>query len=315
MAGEAASAACGDWITPSEEVEAALRDGQPVVALESTVISHGLPAPHNLEVAVAMEAEVRAAGAVPATMGILDGKALAGLSLAQLERFADASASDVIEKASARDIALILARGASGATTVAGTLAMADACRIPLLATGGIGGVHRGYEQTADVSADLSALARFPVGVVASGAKCILDLPRTVEQLESHGVAVVGYQTLEFPAFYHADSGLPVPHRVDDERAAWAIVAAARRLRLGGVLIANPVPPRHALPRGEVESWLEAAEAAMSRARVGGKAATPFLLRAIADRSEGRSLTTNKSLLVANAALAGRIASAARQGV
>jgi len=288
-------------------VAAALAKGGPVVALESTVVAHGLPWPENLEVAHALQAAVREAGAVPATIGLVDGRIVAGLSDAELERFARGGRA--VAKVSRRDLAPVLARRALGATTVAGTMIGARLAGIPLMATGGLGGVHRNAIETFDISSDLAELARTPVAVVCSGAKSILDLPRTLELLEGLGVPVVGYGTGGFPAFYSRDSGLPLPHRVESPAEAAALIDAQRALALGcGLVLANPPPAETALEHDEVERLLTEAEVEAAAQGVAGPAVTPFLLGRLHQASAGRTLDANRALLVANARLAGQVA-------
>lgn len=294
----------------SDEVAAALDEGRPVVALESTLISHGLPYPQNLEVAQALEDEVRAAGAVPATIGVVGGAPTVGLSAAELERFA--TGGERVRKLSRRDVAVAAAQGADGATTVAATMALAAAAGVPVFATGGIGGVHRGAERSWDVSADLSELARTPVLVVCAGAKAILDLPATLEYLETVGVPVVGFGTDEFPAFYSRSSGLPLTARADTPAEAAAIWRAQRALAAiaapGGLLLCVPPPAEVALPRDEVEGAIGRALARAEQAQVRGPAVTPFLLAAMAEETHGESIDTNVALLRQNAAVAAQVA-------
>lgn len=286
-------------------VARALARGEPVVALESTLICHGLPRPRNLHLARAAEAAVRDGGAVPATVAVVDGVARVGLDEATLVRLAEAEG---VAKCSPRDLPLALARGGLGATTVAGTIRLAAAVGVRVMATGGIGGVHRGGETSLDVSADLLELARTGVAVVCSGAKIILDLPRTLEALESLGVPVLGFGTASFPAFYARDSGLPVP-RVDgiDELAAVARAQAG----LGwpsGLVVANPPPANLALPAAELEAWIGAARAEARARGVRGAAETPALLAALARLSGGRTVTLNEALVLENCRLAARLA-------
>ena len=310
------SAARGATLDIQDEVATALEHGNAVVAMETTVIAHGLPRPINLETAQAAEAAVRAAGAVPATIGILDGRVKIGLGEADLNRFAEAAddgdgdgGESDIEKASSRDVAALLAGGRSGATTVAGTVALAALAGIPVMATGGIGGVHRGGEESLDISADLRALAQFPVAVVSAGAKAILDLPRTMEVLESLGVPVIGLGTDRFPGFYLRDSGLPVPASLPDAASAARALQAHWGLGLsGGLLIANPPPVTAALQASQVESWIIQAEAQARQRNVGGKELTPFLLQRLGELSHGRTLETNPALLIDNARVAGELA-------
>ncbi|MFV9503108.1 MAG: pseudouridine-5'-phosphate glycosidase [Oscillochloridaceae bacterium umkhey_bin13] len=294
----------------AEEVAVALDEGRPVVALESTLISHGLPYPHNLEVAQALEHEVRAAGAIPATVGMVGGAPTIGLNRSELEYFASGEAP--IRKLSRRDLAIAAAQGADGATTVAATMALAAAAGVTIFATGGIGGVHRGAERTWDVSADLTELARTPVLVVCAGAKAILDLPATLEYLETVGVPVVGLATDEFPAFYSVSSGLAVPARANTTTEVAALWWAQRSLQgiaaPGGMLLCVPPPPKVALPRAEVEAAIERALARCAEADVRGPAVTPFLLAAMAEETHGESMATNIALLRQNAAVAASVA-------
>lgn len=299
-------------MTAGLEVEAAvaeaLAEGRAVVALETTLIAHGLPPPLNLETALEAEAAVRKAGAVPASIGILDGKVRVGLSGAQLERFAGQSG---IVKVSSRDIAAVAARGGDGATTVAATLVVAAKAGIAVFATGGIGGVHRGGESSLDVSADLYELARRPVAVVAAGAKAILDLPRTLELLESLGVPVVGYGTDELPAFYARASGLRLEARVDSPQAAAKLMRSHWNLGMpSGLLLANPPPAETALEAKEAEALIAGALEAAAAAGIAGKDTTPYLLQRVAESSSGRTLAANRALIVHNARVAGAIASA-----
>jgi pseudouridine-5'-phosphate glycosidase len=277
-----------------------------VVALESTLIAHGLPYPRNLETAKRAAARVRAAGAVPATVGVAGGRLTVGLDGMEIERFAR---SKTVAKVSRRDLAAVTVAGGDGATTVAATMVAAHLAGIGIMATGGIGGVHRGGEASLDVSADLAELARTPVAVVCAGAKAILDLPRTLEVLETQGVPVVGYATSELPAFYCRSSGIPLEARVDTPQAAARLLRAQRTLAPGsGLLIVNPPPEETALAPEEVEAWIAQSIAAAEAAGIGGKRLTPFLLERIAELSGGRSLEANLALIEANAELAGRIA-------
>jgi pseudouridine-5'-phosphate glycosidase len=290
------------------EVRAALAEGRPVVALESTVIAHGLPRPANVEVALAMEAAVRAEGAVPATIAVLDGRIAIGLDQSEIERLGHAS--DVL-KASRRDLAPALAHRALAATTVAGTLACAALAHIHFFATGGIGGVHRGAERSFDVSADLLELARAPIVTVCAGAKSILDLPLTLEYLETHGVPVVGYQTDEFPAFFARTSGLRLAHRADSpaEVAEVAHILWTSGLS-GGILVTCPIPVEQAVPATRLESAIAAAVQQAEAADVRGPALTPFLLARVAAATDGESVTANRALLLNNATHAARFARA-----
>jgi len=299
-----------DVLEIREEVRDALAKGKPVVALESTVIAHGLPRPRNIETARAMEAAVRESGTVPATIGILDGKIIAGLTGAEIERLAEAKN---VVKVSRADLAAVVANKRTGATTVAGTMVVAAMAGIRTFATGGIGGVHRGGESSMDVSADLTELARTQVAVVCAGAKAILDLPRTLEVLETFGVPVVGFGTQEFPAFYCRESGLALLHTVATPEEAAKIMSTQWGMRSGqmaGILFVNPPPAQSALPKEEVEKFVEAAMAAATKQGIKGKSATPFLLQEVSQLSQGKTLRANVDLLISTARLAGRISAA-----
>jgi pseudouridine-5'-phosphate glycosidase len=290
-------------------VEAARQSGWPLVALESTLISHGLPWPANVETAREAEAAVRSAGATPATTALIDGELRVGLDDGDLDRL---GRGDGIVKASRRDLAWLAAQGGSGGTTVAATMFIARRAGISIMATGGIGGVHRGAETTWDVSADLIELSRTPVAAVCSGAKSILDLPRTLEFLETHSVVVIGYGTSEFPAFFAESSGLRLDARVDTPDEAAAVMHHARQIGSpGGLVFANPPPPEVAVPRDVMDRLTVAAIAAADSNQVLGKALTPFLLQTMRelDRDE-RLLRANRALVVANARLAAEIACA-----
>ncbi len=302
-----------DFISLSGPVRNALRDGAPVVALESTVIAHGLPHPDNLEAAAAMEDAVRQAGAIPATIAVLDGRIRIGLSEEDRAKLADPDAA--VAKLSRRDLAACLTLNGTGATTVSATMICAHAAGIRVFATGGIGGVHRGAEVSMDVSADLLELARTPVLTVSSGAKSILDLPRTMEVLETQGVPVLGYRTDRLPAFHSRDSGLPVDAALEGPQAAARVARAHWALGLGGLLVCNPVPEEAAIPADEVAAWVDAALAAAEQDGIAGKEVTPYLLRHIASVSGGRSLAANKALLIDNARVGGEIAVALAEGV
>lgn len=290
----------------NEEVRAALADKKPIVALESTVIAHGLPVPQNLETARRLEAIVRENGAVPATVAVFGGEFYAGLTDAQIERLAH---DKQIRKISRRDLPLAVARRWDCATTVATTMFVAHRAGIRVFATGGIGGVHRG--SLPDVSADLPELAQTPLAVVCSGAKIILDLPATREWLETHGVTVVGYDCDEFPAFYSTKSGLPVDQRVATPGEAAAIISARDGLNLpGSILVTAPVPEAYALDATETEEILKDALLRADQENVRGKEITPFLLGRMAERSGGKTLAANIALLENNARIAARIAAA-----
>ena len=288
------------------EVREALADRRPVVALESTLIAHGLPRPQNLETALELERVVRREGAVPATVGIAAGRIVVGLDRQTLGVLAG---SDDVLKVSRRGLATAVAAAGLGATTVAATMWIAARSGIGVMATGGIGGVHRGGESNLDVSADLREVGRTDVAVVCSGAKAILDLARTLEVLETEGVPVLGFQTDYFPAFYSRDSGAKVSQRVDSARVAAELLAIHRSLDLGsGVLITQPPPAGSAIERNEVEGWIETALAEAGAKGVAGEEVTPFLLARLTELSGGRTLDTNRALLVANASLAAQIA-------
>lgn len=297
-----------DWLEVRPAVAAALRDGRAVVALESTLIAHGLPWPDNKRVALEAEAAVRDKGAVPATIAIIHGRAIIGLDEPEVELLAR---GPDVRKASARDLGAALAQRATAATTVAATMRLADRVGIRVFATGGIGGVHpTDPDQPADVSADLLELARTPVAVVCAGAKSILDLPATLEVLETQGVPVLGYGTTTFPAFYAASSGLPVTARVDSPGEAAAVLARHWELSSTGVVLAQPLPERDALPADELDAAIREARQQARAAGVAGPALTPYLLAALAVRTGGRSLRVNHALILANARLAAAVARA-----
>jgi len=288
------------------EVTAAQAAGAPVVALESTIVTHGLPWPQNLETARRVEAAVRAAGATPATIAVLGGRVHVGMEDAQLEALA--RATDVA-KLSRADLAVRLALMADGSTTVAATMICARLAGIAVFATGGIGGVHRGVETTMDISADLDELAKTAVTVVCAGAKAILDIPRTLEALETRGVPVIVYRADAFPAFWSRDSGLPAPLRMETA----AQIARAHRMRAalglaGGQLVANPIPPEAEIPMAQIAPLIDAAVAEAAARGISGKAVTPFLLGRMLQATEGRSLTANVALIESNARLAAEIA-------
>lgn len=289
------------------DVADALQSGKPVVALESTIISHGMPYPRNVETAVLVEETVRRGGAVPATIAILDGRLIVGLSRAEIDRLGN-KGTDVI-KCSRRDLPFIIAREQDGATTVAATMIIAAMAGIRVFATGGIGGVHRGAEESMDVSADLEELARSNIAVVCAGIKSVLDIGRTLEYLETKGVPVVGYQTDTLPAFYSRSSGFAVDYRVETA----AEVAAAMNIKWkigldGGMVVAVPIPEEHALASDEIDGVIEDALQEMQRQGIAGKDTTPYLLASIAERTGGRSLDANIQLVINNARVAAKIA-------
>ena len=297
-----------DWLAISPEVRDALATGRPVVALESSLIAQGLPVPHNLDTALAAEAAVRESGAVPATTALEDGRLVVGAARELLERLADPERD--VAKAGSRDLGPLLAARRLASTTVSATMRAAHLAGIELFATGGIGGVHRDASTSFDVSSDIDELAATPVAVLSSGAKSILDLPATLELLETRRVPVIGYGVDELPAFYSTSSGLRVAHRVDGPEAAAAAIAAHRSIPgAGGMLIVQPPPAELAIDRAEVAAWIEDALRDAADNGVTGGAVTPHLLGHLARVSGGRTLQVNIGLIVNNARTAGRIAS------
>jgi len=291
------------------EVKIALEAGTPLVALESTVITHGLPYPLNVETTALMETAVREGGAVPATIGIIQGKIIIGLSVEQMDYLGQQAGKDTARKCSRRDLPLVLAQGGDGSTTVAGTMILAYLAGIEVFATGGIGGVHRGHPF--DISADLSELGRTPVTVVSSGAKSILDLPATREVLETQGVTVIGYGSDEMAAFFARSSGLPVDQRVDNPKEVAAVIHARRELQLqSGMLVTVPVPDDLAMDSVEAERAIIQATQDADEAGIHGPAATPWLLRRMVELTDGRSLRANIALLRNNSFVAAQIAAA-----
>ena len=292
-----------DWVRVLPEVRDALAAGRPVVALESTIVAHGMPHPANLETAQAVEAIVREEGAVPATVAVVDGAVQVGCDASILERLASEPG---VAKVSRRDMPVVLAQGNLGATTVSGTLIGAGLAGIRVFVTGGIGGVHRGVADTWDISADLDELARHDVAVVSAGAKSILDLPKTLEVLETKGITVLGYGTDEFPAFFTPQSGIPVAHRADTPEQVASILKAKWGLGLkGGVLVANPVPAEFGF---NASAATDKALADAVRQGIEGKALTPFLLKHIAEATGGQSLAANVALVKHNAGIGAQIA-------
>jgi pseudouridine-5'-phosphate glycosidase len=296
-----------NYLEISPEVQAALAEGKPVVALESTIISHGMPYPQNVETAMNVEQIVRQNGAVPATIAIIGGKLKAGLSADEIEYLGKKGYA--VTKASRRDLPVLVARGEDGATTVATTMIIAAMAGIKVFATGGIGGVHRGAEVTMDISADLEELARTPVLVVCAGAKSILDLGLTLEYLETKGVPVIGYGTEELPAFYTRKSGFGVDYRLDTPEE----VAAAFRAKLemdlgGGMLVTNPIPEQYSMDPDVINKAIDEAVAEANAQGIRGKQTTPFLLAKIKDITGGDSLASNIRLVYNNAALAAQVA-------
>jgi len=290
----------------STEVADALSGGRPVVALESTIVTHGMPYPTNLDTALAVEAAVRAQGATPATIAVINGRFKVGLPRESVERLARLSGGVV--KASRRDLAAVAARHGAAGTTVAATMYIADLAGIEVFATGGIGGVHRGAEETFDISADLVELSRTRVAVVCAGAKSILDIDKTLEYLESHGVAVCGFQCDEFPAFYARSSGFKLDHRCDGLRDLARMARLQREIGPGGLLIANPIPEDKALDAETIEARIAEAVAEAKAKGVAKKDVTPFLLGRVVELTGGRSLEANMALVENNAALAAQLA-------
>ena len=296
------------WLTLSDEVRTAQLEGRPIVALESTIISHGMPYPQNVETAVTLEALVRDEGAVPATIALLEGKIQVGLGEAELEQL---GSDPNVTKVSRRDLPYVLAKKEVGATTVAATMICADLAGIRVFATGGVGGVHRGGERSLDVSADLQELARTDVAVVCAGVKSILDIGRTLEVLETLGVPVVGYGTNDFPAFYTRSSGFTVEQRVDTPAELAELVNTKWALGLkGGVLVANPVPEADAMPTAAIQTAVEQALAEAEEKGIHGKEVTPYLLERIVTLTEGESLRTNIALVKNNVRVAAQLATA-----
>ncbi len=288
------------------EVREALAEGRPVVALESTIISHGMPYPHNVAMAREVEQIVRDGGAVPATIAILHGRLTVGLSDDELEMF---GRDNAIRKVSVRDIPHVVATGVHGATTVASTMRIAGLAGIRIFVTGGLGGVHQGAESSMDVSADLTELSRTQVAVISAGVKSILDIGRTLEVLETLGVPVVGYDTDEFPSFFSRSSGIPVPMRVDTPQEAARLIRASLDLGLGnGISIANPVPEQDEMAREEIDAVIVQALADCDAQGITGKDITPYLLGRIIELSDGKSLETNLALVRHNARVGTAIA-------
>lgn len=297
------------YLKISPAVQKALDEGRPVLALESTIISHGMPYPQNLETARLCEAEARKHGAEPATVAIIHGQLCAGLTDEELEYLAKAGPK--VAKASRRDLPVLVARGADGATTVAATMIIAAMAGIRVFATGGIGGVHRGAETTMDISADLEELARTPVAVVCAGAKSILDLGLTLEYLETKGVPVLGYRTETLPAFYTDESDFKVDYRMDTpDEIAKAITAQHDLGYAGGMLITNPIPHEYAMPKAQIDAAINQALAEAAQQGVKGKATTPFLLARVCELTGGESLKSNIKLVLNNVALGAQIAAA-----
>ena len=295
------------YLDISPEVSKALADGRPVVALESTIISHGMPYPKNVETALLVEKTIRDNGAVPATIAIIGGRLKAGLSEVEIEYLGKTGRG--VAKVSRRDLPVIIARGADGATTVTTTMMIAHMAGIQVFATGGIGGVHRGAETTMDISADLEELAQTPVLVVCAGAKAILDLGLTLEYLETKGVPVIGYGTDELPAFYSRRSGFGVDYRIDTPAALAAAFRAQRDMGIkGGMLVANPIPEEYAMDDKVIGAAIDRAIAESRQQGIHGKETTPFLLARVAELTGGDSLESNIRLVLNNAVVASRTA-------
>ncbi|XP_008450374.2 pseudouridine-5'-phosphate glycosidase isoform X1 [Cucumis melo] len=299
----------GGLIKISSEVSAAISRGHPVVALESTIISHGMPYPQNLETAKEVEAIVRKNGAVPATVAILDGTPCVGLNEEELERLS--ILGNRVQKTARRDIAQVVASGGNGATTVSATMFFASKVGIPVFVTGGIGGVHRHGEQTMDISSDLTELGRTPVAVISAGIKSILDIPRTLEYLETQGVCVAAYRTNEFPAFFTETSGCKAPCRVDTPEEAAKLIVANMNLELGsGILIAVPIPNEHSAFGSLIEKAIQTALQEAREKNIVGNAETPFLLKRVNELTGGASLASNIALVKNNALVGAKIAAA-----
>ncbi len=298
-----------NYLELSAEVEQALKEGKPVVALESTIISHGMPYPQNVETALKVEQTIRDNGAVPATIAIIGGKLKAGCTPEEIEYLG--KKGQAVIKASRRDLPVLVARKEDGATTVTTTMIIAAMAGIKVFATGGIGGVHRGAETTMDISADLEELAQTPVMVICAGAKSILDLGLTLEYLETKGVPVIGYQTEELPAFYTRHSGFKVDYRIDTPEELASAFQAKLDLGLkGGMLVTNPIPEQYSLPKDVIDKAINEALRQMNEAGVHGKQCTPFLLAKVKELTGGDSLAANIELVLNNARLAAKTATA-----
>ena len=288
----------------NDEVRIALQTNQPIVALESSIISHGMPYPENLETAKMVEQSIRDHGAIPATIALYQGNIHIGINESIMQHLAS---SDDVMKASRRDLAYVLSRKASASTTVSATMFCAHLAKLPLFVTGGIGGVHHHANESFDISADLIELSSTPVTVVCSGAKSILDLPKTLEMLETQGVPVIGYQTDEFPAFYSHSSGLPLLHRLDRVDEIARLMSYQRKLNLtNGIIIANPIPRTAEIPDDQIRPMIKQAQ--REAGNINGKAITPFLLQRIAELTAGQSLHANIELIKNNAVLGAQIA-------
>ena len=293
----------------SPKVEAALKEGRPVIALESTIISHGMPYPQNVETALKCEAAARECGAEPATIAVIGGKLCAGLTEEEIDYLGREGTK--VTKASRRDLPILVAKKADGATTVAATMIIAALAGIKVFATGGIGGVHGGAETTMDISADLEEMAQTPVAVVCAGAKSILDLGLTLEYLETKGVPVLGYGTKELPAFYTRQSGFNVDYKVDSPEEIASFINAQREMDYpGGMLIANPIPEEYAMPKETIDAAINQALKEAGEQGIKGKETTPFLLARVCELTGGESLASNIQLVLNNVRLAAKIAAA-----
>ena len=298
----------GKWMDISEEIQNSIKENGPVVALESTIISHGMPFPQNLETALEVESIIRKEGAIPATIAVLEGRIKIGLSNLELEQFAQGTKT---VKVSSRDVPLVISQKQDGGTTVAATMICARMAGISVFVTGGIGGVHRGSEKTMDISGDLMELARTNVAVVCAGIKSILDIPRTLEYLETQGVPVIGYRTDEFPAFYTTTSGYSVQSRINTAEEIARCMKVKWELGLeGGMVIANPVLREDAMDEEVIEEAITKSLKEASEKGIDGKAVTPFLLERISQLTDGESLKTNIALVCNNALVGAKIASA-----
>lgn len=288
------------------EVLQALKENRPVVALESTIISHGMPYPKNVETALKVEETIRSHGAIPATIGIIDGEPIVGMTPEEIEEFGKRKG---VLKVSRRDLPVVYAKKLWGATTVATTMIIANQAGIEVFVTGGIGGVHRGATETMDISADLQELAKTNVTVVCAGAKAILDLPLTLEYLETMGVPVLGFKTEELPAFYNSHSGLKVDYKVESAYEMAKIIKAKRENGLvGGILLTNPIPEQYEMPKDVIDKAIDTALKEMDKQGIKGKECTPFLLKTITDLTGGDSLESNIKLVLNNAAVGSEVA-------
>ena len=288
------------------EVLEALHENRPVVALESTIISHGMPYPKNVETALKVEQVIRDHGAVPATIGIIDGEPIVGMTPEEIEQFGKRKG---VLKVSRRDLPVVYAKKLWGATTVATTMIIANQAGIEVFVTGGIGGVHRGAQETFDISADLQELSKTNVTVVCAGAKAILDLPLTLEYLETMGVPVLGYQTEELPAFYNSHSGLKVDYKIDSAQEVAKIIKSKRDNNLvGGILLTNPIPEQYEMPKDVIDNAISTALKQMEEQGIKGKERTPFLLKTITELTGGDSLESNIKLVLNNAAVGSEVA-------